>query len=85
MRFYNEVMHLLDEMEWQNRINPDKESLIRSQGYKTFSMLDSAKQEFLNAYKYKNAKKFSIFQAQISQECYFSRSKILKCKQLLIF
>ena len=30
-------------------------------GYKTFSMLNSAEHEILNAHKYKNIKKFSIF------------------------
>ena len=32
-------------------------------GYKTFSMLNSAMHEILNANKYENIKKFSIFQA----------------------
>ena len=45
-----------------------------AQGYKTFFMLNSAGHEILNAHKYKNMKKLSIFQAQISQECYFSCS-----------
>ena len=35
-------------------------------GYKTFFMLNSAEHEILNAHKYKNIKKFSFFQAQIS-------------------
>ena len=43
----------------------------RPLGYKTFSMLDSAKHEVLNAHKYKNIKKLSFFQVQISLECYF--------------
>ena len=34
-------------------------------------MLNSAEHEFLNASKYKNIKKFSFLQAQISQECNF--------------
>ena len=34
----------------------------------------SAEHEILNTYKYKNIKKFSIFHAHISQECYFPRS-----------
>ena len=34
-------------------------------------MLNSAEHEILNAHKYKNIKKFCIFQAQISLECYF--------------
>ena len=44
----------------------------RPRGYKTFFMLNSDELEILNAHKYKNIKKFSIFQAQISLECYFS-------------
>ena len=43
-------------------------------GYKTFFMLNSVEHEILNAHKYKNIKKFSIFQTQISRECYFSCS-----------
>ena len=34
-------------------------------------MLNSAEHEILNAHKYKNIKKFSIFQSHISLECYF--------------
>ena len=41
--------------------------LIRSRGYKTFFMLNSAEHEILNAHKYKK-------RAQISIECYFSCS-----------
>ena len=37
-------------------------------------MLNSAEHEILNAPKYKNIKKFSIFQAQVSIECYLSCS-----------
>ena len=47
---------------------------IRARGYETFFMLSSAEHEILNVYKYKNIKKLSIFQAQISPECYFSCS-----------
>ena len=43
----------------------------RVRGYKTFPMLNSAEHEILNAHTYKNIKKFIIFQAQISLECYF--------------
>ena len=39
-----------------------------------FFMLSSAEHEILNAHKYKNIKKLSIFQAQISLVCYFSCS-----------
>ena len=42
-------------------------------GYKTFFMLNSVEHKILNAHKYKNINKFSIFPAQISPECYFSR------------
>ena len=44
--------------------------------YKTFSlfMLNSAEHEILNVHKYKNIKKVSFYQAQISLECYFSCS-----------
>ena len=34
--------------------------------YKTFSVLNSAEHEILNAHKYKNIKNFSFFKAQIS-------------------
>ena len=44
----------------------------RARGYKTFFMLNSAEHEILNAHKHQNIKKLSIFQAQISLECYFS-------------
>ena len=49
-------------------------SMIRARGYKTFFMLNSAEHDILNAHKYKNIKKFSIFQAYISLGCYFSCS-----------
>ena len=39
-------------------------------GYKTFSMLN----EILNAHKFKNIKRFGLFLAHISLECYFPRS-----------
>ena len=42
------------------------EKCIRPHDYKTFSMLNSAEHEILNAHKYINIKKFSFFQAQIS-------------------
>ena len=47
---------------------------FRARGYKTFFMLNSVEHEILNAHKYKHIKKFGFFQAQISLECYFSRS-----------
>ena len=43
-------------------------------GYKTFFTLNSVEHEILNAHTYKNIKKFSFFQTQISRECYFSCS-----------
>ena len=46
-------------------------SAYRTWGYKTFFMLNSAEHDILNARKYRNIKKFSIFQAQISLECIF--------------
>ena len=45
----------------------------RPRGYKTFFMLNSTEHEILNAHKYKNIKKFDLFKAQLSLECYFSR------------
>ena len=63
---------------WEEQFHVDMDSLnvstesFRTRGYKTFFMLNSAEHEILNAYKYKNIKKLSIFQAQISLECYFS-------------
>ena len=47
----------------------------RARGYKTYFMLNSADHEILNAHKYKNIKKLSIFQAQISLECNFPAHK----------
>ena len=57
----------------------------RPRGYKTFFVLNSVEHEILNAHKYKNIKKFGLFKAQLSLECYFSRSYMLKCQQLLAF
>ena len=57
----------------------------KPQGYKTFSMPNSAEHEILNARKYTHIKKFSFFQAHISLECYFSCLLMLKCQQLLAF
>ena len=34
---------------------------VRPRGYKTFSVLNSAEHEILNAHKYKNIKNFSVF------------------------
>ena len=69
----------------------EREKLISANFHKTdpvvtFAfMLISAKHEISDALKYKNIKKFSIFQAQMSLECYFSCSQMLKCQQLLAF
>ena len=46
--------------------------VIRPRGYKTFFVLNSVEHEILNAHKYKNIKKFGLFKAQLSLECYFS-------------
>ena len=53
---------------------PTVQTQFWAPGYKTFFMLNSAEHEILNAHKYKNIKKFSIFQAHLSLECYFSCS-----------
>ena len=42
----------------------------RPRGYKTFFVL---KYKILNAHKYENIKKFGLFKAQLSLECYFSQ------------
>ena len=59
--------------------------ITRPRGYKTFFILSSVEHEILNAHNYKNIKKFGLFNAQLSLECYFSRSYMLKCQQLLAF
>ena len=58
---------------------------IRPRGYKTFFVLNSVEHEILNVHKYKSIKKFGLFKAQLSLECNFSRSYMLKCQQLLAF
>ena len=50
---------------------------------KTVFVLNSAEREILNAHKFKSIKKFSILQAQISLECYFSCLEMSICQQLL--
>ena len=52
---------------------------------KLFFMLNSVKHEILNAHKYKSIKKFGLYLAKISLDCYISRSLMLKCQQLLAF
>ena len=59
--------------------------LVRPRGYKKNIVLNFAENEILDAHKYENIKKFSIFLAQISLECYFFCSGVLKCQQLLAF
>ena len=44
-------------------------------------MFNSAEHEILNAHKYKNIKKFSILQAQMSIEYYFSAHKLININQ----
>ena len=51
---------------------------IRARGYKKKFMCNLAEHEILNAHKYKSIKNFSIFQAQISLECYFLLLKNVK-------
>ena len=63
----------------------DLSGSTRPRGYKTFFVLNSVEHEILNAHKYKNIKKIGLFKAQLSLECYFSRSYMLKCQQLLAF
>ena len=65
--------------------SPDKRGMItlcyiRPRGYKTFFVLNSVEHEILNAHKYKNIKKFGLFDAQLSLECYFSRSYMLNSR-----
>ena len=57
------------QLRWQSLQNQ-----IRPRDYKTFFMLNSAKHGILNAHLYKNIKKLSIFQAQMSLASYFSCS-----------
>ena len=56
---------------------------IWPRGYKTFFVLNSVEHEISNAHKYKNIKKFGLFKAQLSLECYFSCSYMLKCQQFV--
>ena len=65
----------------------DTLSCLRS-GHKVIKLVSFSTQlsmKFLNAHKYKNMKKFSFLQAQISLEYYSSCSLMLKCQQLLAF
>ena len=48
--------------------NPHR-SKKQARVYKTFFMLNSAEHKILNAHKYQNTTKLSIFQAQVSLEC----------------
>ena len=47
-----------------------------ARGYKTFFVLNSAEHEILNAHKYENIKKFSIFLYQISLQYYFPAKNV---------
>ena len=51
-----------------------KNGAVRARGYKTYFILNSIEHKILIVRKYENTKKFSIFRAQISLECYFSCS-----------
>ena len=53
------------------------EKANKSRCYKTCSMLNSAEHVNLNATKYKNIKKLSSFQAQISLDAIFHAHKLL--------
>ena len=46
--------------------------------------LNSSEHEILNAHKYKNIKKFSSFQAQISLECYVGIFTFLSRKKFML-
>ena len=72
-------------LESQTELPYSRTGCTRPRGYKTFFVLNSVEHEILNAHKYKNIKKFGLFKAQLSLECYFSRSYMLKCQQLLAF
>ena len=48
-------------------------------------MLNSVEHEILNAHKYKNIKKVGFLLGSDKPRMLFSRSKILKCQQLLAF
>ena len=84
--FYSAVMGPKDKDGMGNSESPDQTAPsdlglrlwqpvkipIRAQGYIKKFMLNSAEHEILDVPKYKNIKKFSFFQGQISQQCYFS-------------
>ena len=69
----NAVMNPKEADGTVNSRDPDQTS-FRARGYKTLSTLNSADNEMSNAHKNENIEKFSIFQAHISLECYFSCS-----------
>ena len=58
-------------MRWPSKII---HNTVRSRGYKTFFMLNSVEYEILSAHKYKKYQEIWLISAQISLECYFSRS-----------
>ena len=50
-----------DAWLWSRKSPKGREIKIRPRGYKTFFILNSVEHEILNAQKYENIKKFSIF------------------------
>ena len=70
-----EAETLLIENWWKNSVPYDDLKVVVA------SLLENE----CFACKYENIKKFSIFQAQKSLECYFSSSLMLKCQRLLTF
>ena len=48
--------------------------VTKARVYKTLFVLNSVEHKILNSHKYNNFKKFGLYSAQISIECYFSRS-----------
>ena len=56
----------------------------RPLGYKTFSMLNSAKHEVLNARKYKKYQEIQPLLGSDKPRMLFSCSLMLKCQQLLL-
>ena len=74
--FHNILVEVpYDPSHSANKQNTQSEhNITRARGHNTFFMLNSFEHEILNAYKYKDIKKLSISQAQISLKCCFSCS-----------
>ena len=53
------------------KYNPKRVKIGVTRGYKRIFMLNSTEHDFLNVHKYKNIKKFSIFQAQTNIQWHF--------------